>query len=405
MTEIIPITIIGGGVVGCAIAYELSQHTDQQILLVDRNPNFPGENQSSRNSGVIHAGIYYRRENAPLKAQLCVAGNRELYRFCEEFDIPHMRTGKLIVATNKDEEDYLKGTLKIAQENGVSDIKKISGIEAKLLEPSINVTSALLVLSSGIVEPTALTRKLKSLADDRGAYFLPNNIVIDIKPKNRGFIITVQSGDAIETFETDVLINSAGLYSDEIVRLVNPDSSYEILPIRYESSKFSKNSSGFRNMCNMNLYPTPRALDPVTKTVLNIPYSEFVKLYREGKVSSYVGVHLTPTLDYVDGQWRIGDIVTIGPAATSSKSKTDIGDSSITSGEFARKINSFFPNIDARSIMPHQTGIMAKLKGGNDFVIERDSRYPDCINLVGIDSPGLTASLAIAKYVREMLKD
>ena len=127
MSEIIPITIIGGGVCGCAVAYELSKLPLGDIALLERNPKIRGENQSSRNSGVIHAGIYYSRDKEPMKARFCVEGNRLLYEFCEEYGIPHKRTGKLVVATNPMEEEYLEDTLRIAQENGVPGVERIDG--------------------------------------------------------------------------------------------------------------------------------------------------------------------------------------------------------------------------------------------------------------------------------------
>ncbi len=405
MADKIPITIVGGGAVGCAIAYELSKD-GREVVLFDRNPKIPGENQSSRNSGVIHAGIYYRKDAEPLKARLCVEGNKRMYDFCKEFNVSHSQTGKLVVASSKLEEEYLDGALRIAGENGIPGVRKVySGAEIKAMEPNVNADSALLVPTSGIVDPTALVRKLKGLAEARGAYLMPGHRVTYIKPERRGFSVTVESRGGRETYETDMLINSAGLYSDEIARMVNPENNYEIIPIRLEAVKFSRDRREELKMKGMNVYPAPRGFDPRERKVLDIPYMEFEKLRREGRAGTYPGVHLTPSFDLVNGEWVVGDTVTIGPAFTQGKGKEDLGENSMGSEIYVKAIKSYFPGIRAEDISPHQVGIMAKLKGGNDFVIKRDNKFPDCINLVGIDSPGLTSSLAIANYVGEMVKE
>jgi L-2-hydroxyglutarate oxidase LhgO len=132
--ERVSVTIIGGGVIGCAIAQELSKTAVRDILLIERNPKIEGDNQSSRNSGVIHAGIYYSRTTEPFKARFCVEGNRLLYEFCEEFGVPHRRTGKLVVAVDDLEAEYLDEVRTDAAANGVLS-RKIGGKTAVVLRP------------------------------------------------------------------------------------------------------------------------------------------------------------------------------------------------------------------------------------------------------------------------------
>ena len=155
MSEDIFATIIGGGVVGCAIALEISREYNKNIVLIEKNRQIKGENQSSRNSGVIHAGIYYDNNREPLKARLCVKGNDLLYKFCTKYNIPHKKTGKLVVAVNSLEEEYLEDLYRVALENNVPGIKIIDSKEVKKFEPNVRAISALYVPTSGIIEPTS----------------------------------------------------------------------------------------------------------------------------------------------------------------------------------------------------------------------------------------------------------
>ena len=218
----IPALIIGGGVVGLAIAYEMAK-TGQEVFLVEKNPRINSENQSSRNSGVIHAGINYQSESEPLKAGLCVEGNALMYEFCRKFGVPHAKTGKLVVATNRMEEEYLDYVLETAKDNGVPDIEMITGKRAKEMEPNVNATSALYFPTSGIIEPTRLVKTLETLAKEQKANIAIGNEVLGIRPGSDGFEVTIRTGKKVYTINTDILINSAGIYSDEITRMINFD--------------------------------------------------------------------------------------------------------------------------------------------------------------------------------------
>ena len=403
MAERVKIAIVGAGVVGCAIAYQLSKKYDE-IFVIEKNPKVTAENQSSRNSGVIHAGIYYPKDESPLKAKLCVEGNRMLYDFCQEFDVPYKQTGKLVMATETWQLDYLQDTFQIALQNRVPGARIISAEEARKMEPNVNCIQAAHFPTSGIVEPTQLVYRLFTLASQNDVYFLTQTQVNDIQPKNGYFEITTKSGNQIEIFETEILINSAGLYSDELARKINSDCPHEIFPVRGEMAKFYKSRRKDIFHAGMNLYPVPHPLDANGKKLI-MPFDDFEKLFKAKKVLKSVGVHLTATFDIIDRKYEIGNTVTIGPATKSVSNKEDYTLDLYPPEYYFELINSFFPNLKIEDISLHQTGIQAKLKNQFDWVIEPDAKYPKCIQLIGIDSPGLTGCLAIARYVAELLDE
>ncbi len=166
-------TIVGAGVVGLAVAAELSR-TRKGVLILERNQTF-GQETSSRNSEVIHAGIYYARDSK--KAKLCVEGNRLLYRLCDQHRIPHRRCGKLIVATEKDEEAILTTIQERARDNGVEALEMLSARQIKALEPNVKACAALFSPSTGIVHSHRLMRHYAARANKNGAQFVPHTTV------------------------------------------------------------------------------------------------------------------------------------------------------------------------------------------------------------------------------------
>lgn len=399
MTTKVHTTIIGGGVVGCAVAHELSKNLGN-ILVVEKNKRIRGENQSSRTSGVIHAGIHYDIRKSPLKAELCVNGNIWTYEFCEKYGVPHRRVKKIVVATDRLEEEYLEDTLENAVRNNVPGVKRITQKEARDLEPNIRCISALYVPTSGIVESTSLVARLHNLSMQRGVNYLLGYRVIAIERKGSNFQIITLSEDREETFETELLINSAGLHSDEIAGLVNSDSAFEITPTRGESVQFSYSDSRPELRVRMNVYQAPYGYYNNTGERARVPLSEFYRLLAEGKITKTTGIHLTPTLDL---EGSISNIVTIGPTKTVGITKEDHLSNLRPVEYYHDNVRQFFEGIRSEDLKFHQTGIMAVARGEPDWVIRKDPLYPNCINLVGIDSPGLTASLAIARYVAKLI--
>ena len=185
--------------------------------------------------------------------------------------------------------------------------------------------------------------------------------------------------------------------------MVNPGFNYTMDPVKGESAKFYSSRRGELLLNGMNIYPVPFGYYPDGERA-NIPFQEFNSLFKEGRLNKSVGVHITSTFDIDTGRYSIGKTATIGPAYSKPANKEDYK-SSRPEEYYHQMVHSFFPNLKVEDISLHQVGIRAKLKDHYDFIIERDKKYQNCINLVGIDSPGLTSSLAIAKYVAKMLEE
>jgi L-2-hydroxyglutarate oxidase LhgO len=386
MSAEVDITIVGAGVIGCAVARELAQ-AGREIFVLEKNSGITrGENQSSRNSGVIHAGLYYDRSLRPLKAGLCVEGNHLLYRFCEQHGIPFRQTGKLVVAANEAEAAVLETYRARAIENGVP-VQRVTGVWAGELEPCVRAAAALLLPTSGIINPTVLVHKLHLFAMEKGAQFLTGTRVTNIQPQHDGLAVEIEYRDgARDTFMTKLLINAAGLYADEVARMVQPASIYQIDPIRSETMKFYRSKRQDLKLQGMNVYPTPHQFTTPQGTYFS------------------VGVHLTPTLTTDSpGGSAIGPEVTVGPLSRPAGHKEEYGGGYQAADVFLNQVRSFFPGLQEGDLMPHQTGIQARLAGYQDWVIEFSDNERRCLNLLGIDSPGLTGSLAIARHVKELL--
>ncbi len=386
MSEKINIAIIGGGIIGCSVALELAkEQTD--IYVFEKNTGITkGENQSSRNSGVLHAGIYYEQDLRPLKAKLCVEGNRLWYDFAQKYRLPCKQTGKLIVANDRADSQLLDQYLRQAQINGVPDVRKIESAEIKQLEPNVKAHSALLVPTSGIIDPTALLHQVYASASNRGVQFLPETEVIDLELSNGAVVVHLRYRDGqSDRIRANTVINAAGIRAVELACMLDPQIPIKAALIRGDSYKFYRNRRSVLFLRGMNVYPTPVVFDSPT-----------------GRHHT-VGVHLTPTFDIVDGQLNIGDTVTVGPKLLPVAHFEDYQTPPPPPEEFLENM-AFFPNLTASDLQYHQSGIQARLDGYHDFYIKPDRNAPSVIHLLGIDSPGLTAAPAIARYVWCLLK-
>jgi L-2-hydroxyglutarate oxidase LhgO len=386
MSDRLDITVVGAGVIGTAVAHLLARQ-GREVFVIEKNPGVTqGENQSSRNSGVIHAGLYYDKDTRPLKARLCAAGNTLLYEFCQKYDLPHLACGKLVVATKEEDLPAMELYRARAETNGVP-CEKISGEAAREREPLVNAMAALWLPTSGIIDPTAYLHQLYALASSDGAEFLTQTEVIAAKPGPEGIEITLRYRDgATDTFLTEQLINCAGLYSDDLARMINPDSAYSIDPMRGEAACFYRTKRPELGVGDLNVYPTP------------------YQVHMPGGTYWTVGVHLTPTLEPVAGGGaQPGSTITVGPLNMAAKDKEDYGGEHRPMAEFHQQVESFFPSLRPDDLQPYQAGIQARLSGYQDWVMEFDKKHPACLNLLGFDSPGLTGSLAIAEDVKNLL--
>jgi L-2-hydroxyglutarate oxidase LhgO len=386
MSTKINIAIIGGGIVGCCVALELAK-THQDIYVFEKNPGITqGENQSSRNSGVLHSGIYYEQDFRPLKARLCVEGNRLWYDFAKKYKLPCKQTGKLIVARDAAESRTLDQYLELAETNCVPDVRKIDSDEVKRLEPNVHAHSALLVPTCGIIDPTALLHQVYASASNRGVNFMPATQVVDLQLSKGQITVRIRYRDGKEDLiESNIVINSAGVHAVDIARLI--DSRIQMKPalIRGDSFKFYRTRRPGLFLQGMPVYPTPITVETPTSR------------------HHAPGIHLTPTFDMRDGEMVIGDTVTVGPKLTPVTHYEDFSDTPVPPPEVLLKDMDFFPDLTAADLEFHQGGIQARLDGYHDFYIARERSTNRVIHLLGIDSPGLTAAPAIAQRVAAIL--
>ena len=387
MSEKINIAIIGGGIIGCCAALELAKH-QRDIYVFEKNPGITrGENQSSRNSGVLHAGIYYEQDIRPLKGRLCVEGNRLWAEFADKYGLPCKQTGKLMVANDEAESHILDKYLLQAEANGVPGVRKISAAEVKKREPNVCAHSALLVPTSGIVDPTALLHQVYASASNRDAIFMSETEVVDLELSDEEVIIHIRYRDGHQDrIRANTVINAAGVHAVDIARLVDPQIPIKPALIRGDSYRFYRNRRPQLFLQEMNVYPTPIVVDSPTGRHLT------------------VGVHLTPTFDLIDGETNIGNTVTVGPKLIPVSHFEDYTSTPVSPPETFLENMAFFPDLTKADLEYHQGGIQARLDGYHDFYIKPDRNSNRVIHLLGLDSPGLTAAPAIARYVGSLLK-
>ena len=365
------ILIIGGGVVGCAVAEALSRRW-QEIFLVEQFPKF-GMSTSTRNSGVIHSGIYYPTNS--WKAKHCVEGNRLTTEFCAKNKVPYRVTGKLVVAKSPEEEPQLLALMKKGQENGVAGLRIIDGASIREREPHVQGYSALLVPSTGICSAEELVHAYARLAEQQGANLLKRAKVAALEPHKDLMRVTLRVGDEqqpeVETVEARCVVNAAGLSADDIAKLLGP-RPWTIYPVRGEYCEIRGPRAGL-----------------VRGLVYPLPHTDGLSL----------GLHFTKTL------W--GTLL-LGPTAKYVDSKDNYERERLTIPEFARDVEHLVPEIQERDLQLAYSGLRPKLvppsgTGIADFVIEPDREFPQVIHLIGIESPGLTAASAIARHVASLV--
>jgi L-2-hydroxyglutarate oxidase LhgO len=368
--EKVDIVIIGAGVVGLSIAAELSR-THKDIIMVECNESF-GQETSSRNSEVIHAGIYYPKDSIKLKA--CLEGRHLLYEFCAKHNISHKRTGKLIIAINKNEVRDLEKLFAHGKDNGVSDLVLISKAKARQMEPGINCEGAIYSSSTGILDTHSFMKCLAASFKENGGQIAYNAEVTGISKTGNGYEVTVAENQKDSfTLNSGMVINCAGLNSDKVSALAGlAKPEYKLKYCKGDYFRLSgAKKAGIRHL----VYPVP-------------------KEDRGG-----LGIHLT--LDLA-GSIRLGPddeyVEKVDYNIDPSKAKI-----------FYESVKTFLPFAELSKLSPDTSGVRPKLQGKGegfrDFVIchEGANGFPGFINLIGIESPGLTASLSIARMVAGMI--
>ena len=364
MTETLECVVIGAGVIGLAVARALAGGGREVVVLEAENAI--GVHSSSRNSEVIHAGIYY--PEGSLKARLCVRGRQLLYDYCADKGIPHERIGKLIAATNKSQLAKLAALENLAARNGVNDLVRVDRKEIARLEPEVEAVAGLFSPSTGIIDSHAYMLALQGDVEAAGGRVVLGTRVSGLRVENGGF--SFDAGG--ETFRSSVLINAAGLWADEVARDIKDRSR----PWAAPTVRLAKGH-----------YFTYAGKAPFRRLVYPLP--------------SGGGLGIHATLDLA-GAARFGPDVTWVDAIDYTFDET-------RQSVFVQAVRDYFPSLDESRLAPGYTGIRPKLHGPDelpaDFVIatEREHGIEGLVHLCGIESPGLTASLAIAEYVSRVL--
>jgi len=356
--ERIECVIIGAGIVGLAVAQALAK-TGRDVLVLERNAA-PGEEASSRNSEVIHAGIYY--PTGSLKAQLCVRGKHLLYAHCDEFAIDHRRCGKLIVATRERQFDTLREYQRQAELNGVGELPWLSAAQAVRMEPQLHCLGALHSPTTGIVDSHAYMLSLQMLLEEHGGTLACNVTVSGLRAAQRGLVVKTPDLDLL----AGLVVNSAGMYAPRLAASIDP---------RAPAAHFARG----HYYALSGAAPFQRLVYPVAEP-------------------GGLGVHVT--LDLA-GQVKFGpDVQWID--------EPDYAFDAHNRTSFVAAIKRYYPALDEARLHPSYTGIRPKLSARGeppaDFRIDgpRAHGIDGLINLLGIESPGLTASLAIAEQVVQL---
>jgi glycerol-3-phosphate dehydrogenase len=370
------VVIIGGGVVGCAVARSLSERWPDVFLL----ESFPklAMGASSRNSGVIHSGLYY--PPGSLKARHCVRGNELTYEFCAAHGVPHQKTGKLVVASSPAEIPVLEALVENGRANGLEGLHIIDRGEIRRREPHVEGFQAIIVPSTGMVASEDLVKAYARVAIDNGAHIVTHAKVEGLESTPDGIRVVSAAGEIL----TRCLVNSAGLYADEVAALLGSSmASHRIYPVRGEYCELVRAK---QDWLRAPVYP--------------LPHTDGLSL----------GVHLTKTV------W--GNVL-LGPTARYVDDKSNYERDRLPVEEFVSHARLLLPEIEPGDLVIAYTGIRAKLTpplpssnpsnphttGWADFIIQRDPEFPSVVQLIGIESPGLTSAASIAEQVRHLASE
>jgi len=366
MTEAVECVVVGGGIIGLAVARALAR-AGREVLILEKE-RVIGSDTSSRNSEVIHAGLHY--PNGSFKARFCVAGRDMLYAYCADHGVPHKRLGKLTVACTEPELATLAAIRKKAEGNGVTDLEWVEEAEARAMEPELRCLRAFLSPSTGIVDSHALMLAYLGDAEAAGASLAFRAPLLHGAVIPGGFRLEV-GGDEPMRLDCKLLVNAAGLYAPSLARKISGVPP-ETIPKDY--------------YCR-GVYFTLSGKSPFRRLVYPVPEH------------AGLGVHLT--LDLAgqakfgpDTEWIGGIDYTVDPAR---------GD------KFYAAIRTYWPGLKDGALQPGYAGIRPKISGPTepaaDFTIHGPATHgvPGLVNLFGIESPGLTSSLAIADHVASLV--
>jgi L-2-hydroxyglutarate oxidase LhgO len=362
--ERIDVAVIGAGVTGIASACSIAR-AGRSVCLIEQHPR-PGLETSTHNSGVIHAGIYHPAGS--LKSTLCVRGNRLLYEFCASHDVAHARCGKLIIAADAHECEKLEPLMARGTANGVERLALVDAAFIAGREPHVRAVAGIFSPDSGIVDAEAYVRALGRVAHEAGVLFLPGTRLIGGDLCDEGIVLRTRQ----ERILAAQVVNAAGLYADDVSAMLGGET-FTIYPCRGEYAEFTP---GRRHLVNALVYPLPHAS------------------------GHGLGTHLVRTT---------GGQVWLGPTIHYQARKDDYESDRLPLESFLEAADHLLRGLSIEDLRLSGSGIRAKLhpptESFADFMIRRDRVNPLVVQAAGIDSPGLTSSLAIGELVSELIAD